>query len=216
MTLDLSTHDAEIERPGDRWLVNEVLRQRIRFPVLPRSTGGRSFVIEYVYEPFAGEHVVPAHVHTQVEERFEILAGRARYRLGAREGTAGVGETVVMPAGIDHVHPWSASDDPLYVRQTAVAPIPDVEGMEASIQVALTVLGLAREGKVNAKGLPNLLQLSVLIAPTMPSAYLAGPPAWLQRVLFTSLAGVARALGYRQYYEKFGGIVNGELRLPPR
>lgn len=205
-------------RPGtsasEQWLVNDVLRQRIRFPVLPRSTGGTRFVIEYVYEPFAGENAIPPHFHSQLEERFEILSGQARYRIGKRDGMAVAGETVVMPAGVEHVHPWSASDEPLHVRQTGVARVPDVAGMEASIQTAITILGLGREGKLNTRGVPHLLHLSVLIAPTMPSTYIAGPPAWLQRALFVALAVVGRGLGYRHYYEKYGGIVNGELRLP--
>jgi mannose-6-phosphate isomerase-like protein (cupin superfamily) len=196
------------------WLENAVLKQRFRLLVLPVATGGSGFVLEYVYEPFAGENVVPAHFHMTIEERFEILSGRARYRIGKGEATAGPGDVVVMPPGFVHVHPWSDSNEPLHVRQTGIVSPPDRAGVEASIQAALTILGLARDGKVNRQGLPSLLQLSVLIAPTIPATYIGGIPRGLQRLLFNGLSGIARALGYRQKYEQYASLVNGQLQLP--
>jgi quercetin dioxygenase-like cupin family protein len=186
------------------WFENGAMGQKTRFVTLPGETGGRSFVSEVVTRPFAGRYAVPAHFHPAATETFEILAGRARYIVGRIEGTAGPGDRVVMPPGLPHVHPWSDSDEELRVRQTAVVEPPDLRGANASLQALVTICGLAGAGKVNRKGLPNLLQLAVLVQESMPATYLAAPPVFLQRLLFGVLGRLGRALGYRTGYPRYG------------
>ena len=66
-----------------------------------------------------------------------------------------------------------------------------------------TLFGLARDGKVNKRGAPRLLQ-AVLLGREYDT-YLAGPPVALQRAGAFVLAPVARLLGYRARYEKYSG-----------
>ncbi len=188
----------------DFWFENPLMGHRARLLTLPSATGGRCFVLEYINRPFTGEHAVPPHQHPTYTETFEILAGRARYRLGREERSAEPGDRVVLPPRVPHVHPWSVSPEDLHVRQTAEAEPADVPGLNASLQAAITLFGLARAGRVNRKGLPNLLHLAVLAEATMPATYLAGPPIILQELLFRALAGMGRALGYRTAYPEFG------------
>ena len=196
------------------WFENPNVGQRSRIVTLPGETGGREFVLEYINQPFGGEHAVPAHLHTAYMETFEILKGRARYRLGSETKTALAGERVAMPRLVPHVHPWSDSDEDLHVRQVADANPPDLRGLNASLQAAITIQGLAKAGRVNAKGLPNLLQLGVLIDTTMPATYLAGPPIVLQRVLFGTLGWLGRLAGYKTAYREYGVITAGGLEIP--
>jgi quercetin dioxygenase-like cupin family protein len=196
------------------WFENPNVGQRSRIVTLPGETAGRRFVLEYVNKPFAGEHAVPAHVHTAYMETFEILKGRARYRLGSETKTAVAGDHVVMPPLVPHVHPWSDSDEELHVRQVADANPADLRGLNASLQAAITIQGLAKAGLVNAKGLPNLLQLGVLIETTMPATYLAGPPIALQRVLFGALGWMGRLAGYKTAYQEYGVITAAGLEMP--
>ncbi|MBI3264607.1 MAG: hypothetical protein HYZ58_15885 [Acidobacteria bacterium] len=119
-----------------------------------------------------------------------------------------------MPPLVPHVHPWSDSDEELHVRQVADANPPDLRGLNASLQAAITIQGLAKAGRVNAKGLPNLLQLGVLIDTTMPATYLAGPPIALQRVLFGTLGRIGRLAGYKTAYREYGVITAGGLEMP--
>src|ERR1700704_5746027 len=88
------------------WFDNPNVGQRSRLVTLPVETGGRRFVLEYIDQPFAGEQAVPPHIHTAVTETFEILEGRARYRLGSETKTARAGDRVVMPPMGTHGHPW--------------------------------------------------------------------------------------------------------------
>ena len=190
------------------WFENPNVGQRSRIVTLPGETGGRQFVLEYINQPFGGEHAVPAHVHTAYMETFEILKGRARYRFGSETKTAVAGERVAMPPLVLHVHPWSDSDEELHVRQVADAKPPDLRGLNASLQAAITIQGLAKAGRVNAKGLPNLLQLGVLIDTTMPATYLAGPPIALQRVLHMKFRLVE---GYRGIADAVIALQRGEI-----
>jgi len=198
------------------WFDNPNVGQRSRFVTLPGETGGRQFVLEYINQPFAGEQAVPPHIHTAVMETFEILRGRARYRLGSETKTAQAGDHVVMPPMVPHVHPWSDSDEELHVRQIAVSNPPDLQGLNAGIQAAITIQGLAKAGRVNAKGLPHLLQLGVLIDKTMPSTYLAGPPMALQRVMFSTLGWLGRLAGYETAYPEYGVVTAHGLEEPRR
>lgn len=196
------------------WFENPGVGQRSRIVTLPGETAGRQFVLDYINRPFGGENAVPAHVHTAATETFEILKGRARYRLGSETKTAVAGERVVMPPLVVHVHPWSDSDEELHVRQTADVNPPDLRGLNASLQAAITIQGLAKAGRVNAKGLPNLLQLGVLVETTMPATYLAGPPIALQHVLFGTLGWLGRLAGYKTAYREYGVITSAGLEPP--
>ncbi|OFW05881.1 MAG: hypothetical protein A3H96_15775 [Acidobacteria bacterium RIFCSPLOWO2_02_FULL_67_36] len=200
--------------PQDVWFENPNVGQRSRIVTLPHETGGRLFVLEYINQPFRGEDAVPPHVHTAYTETFQILKGRARYRLGSETRTAVAGDRVVMPPRVPHVHPWSDSAEELHVRQVADADPPDWRGLDASLQAAITIQGLAKAGRVNAKGLPNLLQLGVLLETTMPATYLAGPPIVLQRVLFLALGGLGRLAGYKTAYPEYGVITGTGLEAP--
>ena len=196
----------------DVWFENPTQGQRVRFLVLPSETQGRRFVLEYVSRPFTGETAVPAHLHPTATETFEILTGHARYRLGVTDHPLAPGDRAVVPPGVPHVHPWSTSAEELHVRQTTETDPPDPVGLFASLQALVTLFGLAAAGKVNAKGLPNLLQLAVAVHSTMPATYLARPPIPVQRVLFGSLAGLGRLLGYRTAYPEYGILTASGLQ----
>lgn len=193
---------------SDRWFENPAIGQRARIITLPGQTNGRSFVLEYTHQPFTGKLAVPAHVHPGARETFEILSGRARYRVGGEERVAGSGEKILMPAGVTHVHPWSDSDEELRVIQTAEVNRPDLRGLTASLQAAITIFGLAEAGRVNRQGAPPLLQLAVLLNETMPATYLATPPIPVQRIVFAALGALGRALGYRLAYPEYGVLTS--------
>src|SRR5262249_21612712 len=188
--------------------------QRSRIVMLPGQSGGRHFVLEYVTRLYGGEHANPAHLHTTVTETFEILKGRARYRVGSETRIAVAGDRVEMPPLGPQVHPWSDSLQELHVRHTAVSNPPDLRGLNATLQAEITIQGLARLGLVNGRGLPNPLQLAVLLATTMPATYLEGMPIVIQRLLFGALAPLGRIAGYRAAYREHGMITEHGFEAP--
>jgi hypothetical protein len=60
-----------------------------------------------------------------------------------------------------------------------------------------TIYGLAHDGRTNAKGMPNPLQLAVFSQAYFDVNHVARPPLAVQRVLFGILAPIGRLLGYR-------------------
>lgn len=61
-------------------------------------------------------HRASTHVHPKLEERFEVLSGRAAFRVdGVRLHDAGPGDVVVVAPGTAHLA-WNASDGPTRVR----------------------------------------------------------------------------------------------------
>ena len=76
-----------------------------------------------------------------------------------------------------------------------------------------TFFGLAKDGKTNSKGLPNLLSMAVIMREYEAEMQLASPPAVVQRALFTPLALVGRTLGYRGWYPALHGRAHPATRM---
>lgn len=184
---------------------NPVMGLRVLFCKTARDTNGAFVEVEYFNKPFTGKGAAPAHLHPTMTERFEILRGTARYRLGKEEREAQADDMLIFPRGVPHLHPWNSSADELHMRQTTIPDQPDITALEASTQSILTLFGLARDGKVSKNGLPNLLQLAVIVHSVMPYAYLDGMPIHMQEIVFGSLAAVGRLLGYRASYPRYSG-----------
>ncbi len=176
---------------------NPVIGQRLVVCVPPDETGGRSVVVEYTYRPYAGSKGHLAHIHRHYKERFEILSGTARYRIGDEENTAVAGDAFDVPPNTSHLHPWNDSGEALHIRQTIESPQPDLEGLQATLVAAETIAALAHEGKLNTNGQPNLLQGAIILHSLMPQSFTAGVPYGVQRVLLAGLAAVGRLFGYR-------------------
>ena len=60
-------------------------------------------------------HRAAEHVHPEMEERYEVAAGRAAFRVGGEERTAGPGERVVVPPGTPHLA-WNPTDTEVRLR----------------------------------------------------------------------------------------------------
>jgi quercetin dioxygenase-like cupin family protein len=182
---------------------NPVIKQQLILCAAPEETGGRSVVVEYTYEPFAGNKGQLGHIHRYYHERFDILSGIGHYQIAGEEKTAHAGESFEVPVGTSHIHPWNEDGEVLRIRQTTKSLQPDLQGLNTAITAVETIAGLAREGKVNANGQPNLLQGAVVLNSLMPGSYSAGIPYPVQRVLLGLLAGIGRLFGYRASYPRF-------------
>jgi hypothetical protein len=63
--------------------------------------------------------------------------------------------------------------------------------------------GLAQDGKVNRRGMPNLLQLAAFAREFADVIPFTRPPRIVQRILFGPLSVPARLLGYRGSYPEY-------------
>src|SRR5688500_4262956 len=97
--------------PGQT-LENLASGERITFRQTAAGTGGELVAIDL--ELPAGRRVPgPLHIHPRQEERFEVLAGTMRFRIGRERIVAGAGEVVVVPAGVAHDFANVGDDDAL-------------------------------------------------------------------------------------------------------
>jgi len=97
-------------RQGDV-LENPATGERLVFRRTAADSGGAVLAFDYFLP--AGGSVPLAHVHPRQEERFEILSGRARIRVGRRLRRATAGESVLVPRGTVH-RLWNEGGDELH------------------------------------------------------------------------------------------------------
>src|SRR5215210_330466 len=70
-------------------------------------------------------------------------------------------------------------------------------------EAILNTFGLARDGKTNARGMPDLLQVALLAREFEDVLYYTSPPRPVQKLLCAVLAPLARLLGYRGSYPEY-------------
>ncbi|MEU8021579.1 MULTISPECIES: cupin domain-containing protein [Micromonospora] len=177
-------------RAGDM-IENTMTGERAVFRSTRHETDGK--LLEADYHLTAGGYVAAAHVHPRQEETFEVLEGKVRIRIGGREILAEPGRTYVVPPGVAHriVNHTSASAHLYSTLRPAML----------SDELLQTMWALASDGRTNRRGIPGILQAAVSGAHFRGELYLAGPPLWLQDLVFRTLAPLGRALGYRGVYE---------------
>lgn len=178
---------------GDQ-IENPVTGERIVFRETARETGGELLSFDLYLRP--GGSVPLAHVHPRQEERFEIVSGRARIRVGRRRLEAGPGDVVVVPAGTIH-RLWNAGADELHAIIEFRPALRSEQGFEQ-------LFGLARDGKLGRTGIPNPLRMAVMAPEYLAEVALPFVPRAIQRAVFAPLALLGRALGFRAYDPAYG------------
>lgn len=168
-------------QPGDV-IENPVTGERITFVRTSAQTGGALVEFDLELEPAA--QLAAEHIHASQEERFEVLRGTVLLKCRGEETLNGPGEIVTVPAGSPHS--WAPAGGEGALVRIAFTPGAGIEDFFEEF------FRCAREGRVNAKGMPSPMVTARLgLAHDM---YLAGPPVPLQRAAFRVLTGAARLL----------------------
>jgi len=111
-------------------------------------------------------HRAAEHVHPAIEERIEVLEGRARFRVAGAERDLGPGDAVVVAPGVAHLG-WNPREDEVRLRLELRPPLRWLEVVER-------LLALARDGRTDARGVPEPAELVALLDEF--AAELAPPP----------------------------------------
>jgi mannose-6-phosphate isomerase-like protein (cupin superfamily) len=169
-----------------------------------RETAGRGWVTE-VHCPEGAAPWGAAHVHRTWTETFQILQGTASYRLGTDVQTLRPGETVVMPPGVAHVHPWNIGSGVMVFRHTNDFGASTPDAVHDVLGAFATLNGLARDGRLAKNGMPkNPLQAAATIRTlTKHGGFDAVVPIPLQLAVGATLGRLAEALGYRAIDERY-------------
>jgi len=162
--------------------------QRMRFVKTGADTNGELLQIECVSAPHGAEE--PLHVHPRQQHRFEVLEGTLRFEIAGQRRDLVPGDPPLFIAPATAHRFWNPGTvDARYVQE--FRPALHIEEFFESL------FALARDGKLDAKGSPSLLQISVMVPRHSDEIRLVSPPWPVVRVLTAVLAPVARLLGYR-------------------
>jgi quercetin dioxygenase-like cupin family protein len=190
-----------VARAGET-IENPVTRERVVFLATAEETSGALLRVEHVFAP--GGFVPAAHVHPRQVERFEVLSGSPRFRIGNDERTAGSGDVVEVASGTPHTW-WNAGDD-----ETRV--VIEFRPALRTEEIFEILFGLGREGRLNKRGVPNPFLGSLLarefedearVAPSKEILLTRLPPP-LIRLLIAILAPLGRLLGYHDLLRRYG------------
>jgi mannose-6-phosphate isomerase-like protein (cupin superfamily) len=169
---------------------NPVSGERITFRKTAADTGGELLAIDLELTPDG--HVPGMHVHPEQEERFEVVEGRMKFRMGLKTIVAEAGDVVTVPAGT--AHKFANAGDGKAVARVEVRPALNME------RLFETAVALAQEGRTTSKGMPKPLDLALFVNEFRREVKAPFPPAWAQRASLAPLAAIARRRGHDERY----------------
>jgi quercetin dioxygenase-like cupin family protein len=181
---------------GEVW-ENPTTREYARILELPYDNPERRVAAELIAR--AGARVVGEHRHPGLVECFTVLEGELTMTRSGQMSTLRQGDTALIEPNVWHDW-WNASDRDTRVRV-------DVTPGERFGHMIETLFGLARLGYTNAKGMPDPLQLSLIVREFSDVIVFRSPPLVVQRALFGILAPIAHWRGYRATYPQLSRTV---------
>lgn len=175
-----------------RVIENPASGERIVLVRTGAETGGALLQFELFLAP--GGHVPSAHVHPQQEERFTVLEGRMRFRLGIQAVLAGPGDTVTVGAGTAHrfgnVGPGEAH---------LLVEVRPALNMEELLETAAALNG---PGNRMPGGLPRPLDLALFLREFEREVKVPFLPGFLVRAATRALSQLARWRGVDARYRR--------------
>ena len=169
---------------------NPVTRERAVALELPWQNPQGRAVAELTALP--GARVLGEHLHPSLHECFTVVQGKLTVVRDGRRSTLRAGERADIEPGVWHDW-WNEAAADAIVRV-------EITPGERFVHLIETTFGLAREGHVNAKGMPSPLQLALTALEFSDVIVFRKPPPRVQRVLFAGLAPIAKRRGYRATY----------------
>jgi quercetin dioxygenase-like cupin family protein len=188
-----ATEEPPMIRTGDT-LQNPVTGETLTFLTTSADTDGELVVVECSVEPEG--FVASPHVHPAQSETFTVVKGLLGIKAGGDVRHLAPGESAVVEAGTGHRF-WNAGDERAVFR----CEIRPALQFESLIE---TMFGLAEDGKVNGKGMPNPFRLAVIAQAHFDTVRLPYVPAFAQKAALAMGAPLGRALGYEPTYVPAG------------
>jgi quercetin dioxygenase-like cupin family protein len=177
-----TTNGSPMITPGQT-LENPVTGERFTFTHTAATTNGELLAFDFALRP--GGAVPIPHVHPIQTERFEVLEGQMRFRVGLRTVIAGPGDVIEVAPGVAHSFA-NAGEQEARLR-VEVRPALQMEQMFAE------VVAMAKAGRMTRRGLPrNPLDLAVLARKYDQEAHAPLMSVGVQRVLLAPLVFSAR------------------------
>jgi quercetin dioxygenase-like cupin family protein len=137
----------------EREIENPITGERIVFRRTAADSGGELLELDDFW--VRPDHQVPEHVHPEMEERWEVIDGAARFRLDGVEISARPGDVVVAPPGTPH----SAANAARGETHVRIQMRPALRWEEFVVRL----FRAARDGETDERGVPNPRLLAELL-----------------------------------------------------
>lgn len=172
-------------------IVNVRTGQKMTFLATWAETNGTHLKIDCV-SPASSERE-KSHVHPYQENRFTIVKGGLHFTINGKDQLANVGDVISIPKNVPHSFYNSGNTDAHYIQEFFPALKID--------RLFETFFVLAREGKLNKSGTPNILRTALILLNFEKEIRVTQPNWILQKTTFQLLAPIARLMGYKAFYE---------------
>ncbi len=140
------------------------------------------------------------HFHPSIHERLTVVSGHVGISVDGVTSIIKLGKTIDIPAGVRHRF-WNAG---IYDAKLTIDIRPANRFVVYKFEAFMrNMIGLAQDGKTDAKGIPNLLQRALMATEFGDAIRFSSPPRFVQAILFPMLAPIARWKGYRSSYNEY-------------
>lgn len=172
---------------------NPVTGERATILLGTRETRGERLVVELELRGTGFGSAL--HLHPSIHERWKVVSGRVGMTIKDSISMAEPGNVIEIAPGVPHRF-WNAG----ICEAKLTIDIRPAKRFEAFIR---NMIGLAQDGKTDAMGMPNILQLAATATEFDDVIRFLSPPRLMQRLLFPILAPVARLRGLRGSYSEY-------------
>ena len=185
----MTAEDGTLIAPGTR-LVNAFNKETFIFHDPREGLPSAAFRVLLDAGGSGGGNAV-AHIHPESDEHFTVHTGVLKVMIDGQPALARAGETVTVPRGAAHYFA-NAHDGP---TEVTIRFTPAQSQLRFFISFA--TIAATRQDWFDAQGVPHKLLLALMLHTYRDHFYVAGPPVWLQKIMFAVLAPIARLKGYR-------------------
>lgn len=172
---------------------NPVTGERANILLGTRETRGERLVVEVDLRGTG--FGFPLHLHPSIHERWKVVSGRVGIIIKNAISIADPGDVVEIAPGVPHRF-WNAG----ICEAKILIDIRPAKRYETLIR---NMIGLAQDGKTDAMGMPNLLQLAAIATEFKDVIRFLNPPQLVQSLLFPIISPVAAMRGYRGSYSEY-------------
>jgi len=172
-------------------ITNTRTGQRMTFLKTWAETNGTQLQIDCYSPPTDARE--PEHLHPYQENRFHLLEGELVFSIDGKEQLAKAGDTISIPKNTAH-HFWNPGQTVAHYIQEFY-PALKIDGFFD------TFFTLAREGKLNKKGRPNLFLAAQIMLFYQKEIRLSKPSWLVQQIAFGILSSFSYLAGNRIRYK---------------
>lgn len=135
----------------------------------------------------------PIHIHPTQDSSSKVISGVLHFWINGKEQVVKPGEKIEIPAGVPHCF-WNEDE-------TVAHSIQQFKPAQHIDEFFESFFALARDGKLDNKGMPPFMQLPLLGLKHKNDIRVLSPPWMVQLLTYWLLAPVSYILGYRSSYK---------------